>query len=185
MSRRRPLFSIHLRAIAITIRSALVSAQSTVISALRSRRTISVEVVITDASRRRATAREIRRALQQLRRTLGSDLPNDLTVVVQQTVVTDQPLVGCVQSRQRADGTRVHLIRLALQFEGRRLSIDDVLAALTDACVGIVVQSATLSVLVPLGMAVPQTNPTTPPPVVRPDPLAPRPNGSISRGQVP
>jgi hypothetical protein len=154
-------------------------------SLLRSRRGIPVEVVVADAPRRRAIQREVRRALHQLRRALGSDLPPDLVVMVQQTVTTDHPLAGCFQTHQRADGTRAHLVRLALHVEGRRLSTDDVLAALVDACVGIVVQAGGSSVLVPLGPSASPSTATVPFTAMSPDLLAPRPNGTISRSHIP
>ena len=185
MSRRRPKFSAGFRALAAPLVSVFASARSAVISALRSRRGVPVEVVIADAGRRRAVAREIRRALQQLRRTLGPDLPAGLAVVVQQVVATDQPLAGCVQIHQRADGTRAHLVRLALQVDGRRLATDDVLAALADACVGIVAQSGGPSVLIPLGAPSPRPLQSSPPPAMRPDPLASGSNGTITRAHAP
>jgi hypothetical protein len=184
MPRRRPMLRSRFRAIAAPIARLIVSARSMAIAALRSRRVIPIEVVTVDSARRRAVAREIRRALHQLRRALGPDFPANLAIVVQQVVVTNQPLAGCVQTHQRRDGTRAHLVRLALQVDGRRLSIDDVLAALTDACVGIVIESGGPSVLVPLGIADPHSK-TVVPVLMRSDPLAPRSNGAITRAPAP
>lgn len=184
MSRRRPPITRFVRTISAPIVSLLASTRSVVATALRSRHAIPVEVVITDTARRRAIGREIRRALHQLRRTLGPDLPAGLAVVVQQAVATDQPLAGCVQTHQRADGTHAYLVRLALQVDGRRLAIDDVLAALADACVGIVVEAGGPSVLVPLGTAVPHSTRVAPA-LMRSDPLAPRSNGTITRAPAP
>lgn len=182
MLRRRPILRGRLRAIAIRVAFLLASTRSAAINVLRSGRAIPVEVVIADATRRRALTQEIHRALRQLRRAFGPDLVSGLAVIVQQTVATDHSLIGCVQTHQRPDGVRVFLVRLALQVDGHRQTTDDLLAALADACVGIVVQSASVSVLVPLEQVTSPSTPTTPP--MSSDPLAPSPNGTVSRARI-
>jgi hypothetical protein len=185
MSKRRSGLTRTFHRISVAAASLARSAGANVSSLLRSRRGIAVEVVIADAPRRRAIASEVRRAHDQLRRALGSDLPADLVVVVQQTVMTDHPLAGCFQTHRRADGSRALIVRLALQVEGRRLSLDDVLAALADACVGIVAQSSGSSVLVPVGPAAARPAATALTSAIGPDPLAPRQNGTIAHAHVP
>lgn len=145
----------------------------------RWRRAVPVEVLIADDARRRALERELRRGLRRLQHALGAPLPDDLAVVVQQVIKTDRQLAGCYQIGQRPAGGRFALVRLALQVNGRRLGTDELLAALAEQCVGLAMrESGSPSVLVPV-----ELEPVGPAELghlrpLRPDPLAPRPNGS-------
>lgn len=145
----------------------------------RWRRSVPVEVLIADRSRRRALERELRTGLRRLQRALGAPLPGDLAVVVQQVIMTDRQMAGCCQVGQRPAGGRFALIRLALQVNGRRLSTDELLAALAEQCIGLATrEGGSPSVLVPV-----ELEPVEPAEVghlraLRPDPLAPHPNGS-------
>jgi len=147
----------------------------------RWRRAVPVEVLIADHARRRALERELRRGLRRLQRALGAPLPDDLAVVVQQVIKTDRHLAGCCQIGQRPAGGRFALVRLALQVNGRRLGTDELLAALAEQCVGLAMrESGSPSVLVPV-----ELEPVGPAELghlrpLRPDPLAPRPDGSGS-----
>lgn len=145
----------------------------------RWRRAVPVEVLIADHARRRALERELRAGLGRLQRALGAPLPDDLAVVVQQVIKTDRQLAGCCQIGQRPAGGRFALVRLALQVDGRRLGTDELLSALAEQCVGLALREcASPSVLVPV-----ELDPVGPAEVgrlraLRPDPLAPRPDGS-------
>ena len=145
----------------------------------RWRRSVPVEVLIADHARRRALERELRTGLCRLQRALGAQLLDDLAVVVQQVIQTDRQLAGCCQVGQRPAGRRFALIRLALQVNGRRLATDELLAVLAEQCIGLAMrEGAGPSVLVPV-----ELEPVGPTEVghlraLRPDPLAPRPNGS-------
>lgn len=141
------------------------------------RRPVPVEVLIADRPRRRALERELRSALGQLQRALSAPLPSELAVVAQQVIATDRQLAGCYQLGQRPDGCRFALVRLALQVNGRRLSTDELLAALAEQCIGLAMHEAGgPSMLMPIDL-----EPTQPAEVgrlmaLRPDPLTPRPN---------
>jgi hypothetical protein len=141
---------------------------------------VPIEVLVSDRSRRRSLERELRWGLRRLRYALGEPLPAELTVLVQQVIRTDRQLAGCYVLGQRSDGSRFALVRLALQVDGHRLTTDDLLAVLAEQFVGIAIQQAT-SVLVPIDLAPAMTPASRGAPALRPDPLAPHPNGS-SRG---
>ena len=106
------------------------------------RRRIPIEVVLADAGRRRTLKREVARTVRRLQRLLGGLLPDDIVVVVQQAIPAEAELAGCCQLAQRPDKRRFALVRLALQVSGRRLSTDEVLAALAEQCVGLALQQA-------------------------------------------
>ncbi|MCL5108045.1 MAG: hypothetical protein M1401_04120 [Chloroflexi bacterium] len=138
------------------------------------RRAVPVEVLVEDPARRLALRRTLLTALRQLERTMGGRPPTRLAVVVQQFINTDHELAGCYQVWQTADGSRSALIRLALQVDGRPLSTDDLLSALGEQYVDLVVQlSERPVVLVPLELGSAQSPSTTPL-----DPLLPSPNGA-------
>ncbi len=150
----------------------------------RWRRRVPVEILIADRAKRRLLERELRYGLRRLQRALGAPLPAELAVVVQQVIATERQLAGCYQFGQRPDGTRFALVRLALQVNGRRASTDELLAALAEQCVGIATQGSA-SVLVPIDFEPAQ--PAQPAEArrhsaLRPDPLAPHPNGP-ARGE--
>lgn len=149
------------------------------------RHPVPVEVLLTDRGRRRALEGELRAGLRQLRRALGTPLPANLAVVVQQVIRTDRQLAGCYQVGQREDGARFALIRLAVQVNGRRLSTDELLAALAEQCIGLMIHDGGgPSVLVPV-----EFEPASPAEggrltTLRPDPLAPRSNGGSANERV-
>ena len=147
----------------------------------RWRRPVPVEVLVSDRTRRRALERELRRGLRRLRHVLGAPLPAELAVIVQQVIATERQLAGCSQLGQRPDGTRFALVRLALQVNGRRLSTDELLAALAEQCIGLASQGST-SVLVPIDFEPAPPAEARRLGALRPDPLAPPPNGP-ARGE--
>lgn len=115
------------------------------------RRVVPVEILIADQTRRRALERELRTAFGRLQRAFGVPLPTETAVIVQQAVWTDRQLAGCSHVGQRPDGARFAWIRLALQVNGRRLSTDEVLAALAEQYIGLATQlSGNPTVLVPV-----------------------------------
>jgi hypothetical protein len=135
--------------------------------------TTPVEVLIVDPARRRTLERDLRAGLRQLRRALRGPFPAGLTVVVQQVITTDRQLAGCSQLGQRPDGTRLALVRLALQVNGRRLSTDELLAALAEQCIGLATRESP-SVLVPIDFEPRQPAGVRRLDALRPDPFAPR-----------
>ena len=103
---------------------------------------VPVEVVVVDRRRRRAIKREIARTIRHLQRLFGDQAPRDVVVLVQQVIPESRQLSGCCQVRLTADGRRFALIRIALQVNGRRLNVDDILAVLTEQYVGLASQLA-------------------------------------------
>jgi len=104
-----------------------------------------VEVLVTDSARRRVIERELRGQLRRLRHALGTDLPVD-AIVVQQVVPgesANQERAGSTQATTRSDGRRRTVMLLALQANGRRLSTDEVLAALAIQAMTLVGQAGT------------------------------------------
>lgn len=147
---------------------------------LSRRRGIPIEVLVVDRARRRTLEREIRRGLARLRHALGDVFPTDTAVIVQQVLAAEHPVAGCYQVGQRPDGRPFALIRLALQVNGRALTLDELLATLAEQCIGIATQqSGGLSVVVPVEWApAPEVeNHRIAPPR---DPLAPAANGHRS-----
>jgi hypothetical protein len=140
-----------------------------------------VEVLVSDRTRRRALERELRSGLRRLQRALGAPLAADLAVIVQQVITTERQLAGCYQLGTRRDGAQFALVRLALQVNGRRLSTDELLAALTEQLVGLATQGSP-SVLVPIDFEPGQPAEARRLTALRADPLAPRPNGAL-RGE--
>lgn len=139
-----------------------------------------IEVLVADRVRRKAMGRELGRGLRQMQRVLGSPMPLHVAVVVQQVIKTDRQLAGCYQVGQHLDGSRFALIRLALQVDGRRLSTDELLAVLAEQCIGLATQqSGGPSVLVPIEIEPAQPAEVRHLTALRPDPLAPHPNGPI------
>ena len=135
---------------------------------------VPVAVVVADRAQRRSLERELRAALSRLERVLGRPWPADTAIIVQKVVCTDRQLAGCSQIGQRPDGARFVLIRLALQVNGRRLSTDELLAALVEQCVGVALRSGGPCVLVPFDLEPSeQTGRAGRPAALRPDPLAP------------
>ena len=133
---------------------------------------IAVEVLLADRARRRAVERHVRATLCRLRRVLGSQFPSEAAVIVQQVVVTERQLAGCYQISHEHDGTRIALIRLALEVDGRPLTTDELLAVLAEQCIALAMQSAGPGLLVPIDLAPYRSDDPGRPPALRPDPLA-------------
>ena len=133
---------------------------------------IAVEVLLADRARRTAVERHVRATLCRLRRVLGSHFPSEATVVVQQVVVTDRQLAGCYQISHEHDGSRVALIRLALEVDRRPLTTDELLAVLAEQCIALAMQSAGPGLLVPIVLAPSRSDDPGRPPSLRPNPLA-------------
>jgi hypothetical protein len=134
--------------VARRITLSLAAATRNCVNALR-RRGPAVEVVIADEGRRRTIKRDVERSVCRLQRAFRQALPSDIVVVVQQVIARDRQPAGCFQVGEREDGSRYAVIRLALQSNGHRLSTDEVLAALTEQCIGILAQDAK-SIVVPV-----------------------------------
>lgn len=140
---------------------------------------VPVEVLVIDRNRRQGLERELKAALRQLRHALGAELPEGLAVIVQHVIATDRQLAGCCQLAQRPDGGHFTLIRLALQVGGKRLSTDEVLAALAEQCIGLAMQQQPgASVLVPVDLDPAQPVGARDVVSFRPDPLAAQTNGA-------
>lgn len=133
---------------------------------------IAVEVMLADRARRKGIERHVRATLCRLRRVLSSQFPSDAAVIVQQVVVTERQLSGCYQISNQHDGTRIALIRLALEVDGRLLTTDELLAVLTEQCIALAMQSAGPGLLVPIDLAPSRSDDRAHPPALRPDPLA-------------
>lgn len=143
-----------------------------------------VEVLIAGPMRRRRLERALRQGLQRLERALGEAWSTEIAVIVQQVITTDHQLAGCYQIGQRPDGGCFALIRLALEVDGRQLSTDELLSVLAEAWIGIVTQQGGgSSVLVPVELA-PVQHETRNITTLRPDPLAPQPNGAKATDHV-
>ncbi len=143
----------------------------------RWRRAVPVEVLVADRTRRRILEQELRRGLHRLQRALGAPLPAELAIVVQQVITTDRQLAGCYQVGQHPDGCRFALVRLALQVNGRRLTTDELLAALAEQYVGLASRDS-VSVLVPIDLEPGPPAESRRLTALRPDPLTPHPNGA-------
>lgn len=145
---------------------------------------IPVEVLVADRSQRRALERELHKGVDQLQRVLRIPLPTHVAVVVQQLIRTDRQLAGCYQVSS-AGGVRFSLIRLALEVNGRRVTIDELLAALSEQCIGLATQeSGGTVVVVPVEFA-----PVQPPSeprlrAFRQDPLAAQTGDPFSHQQA-
>ncbi len=181
MSRRRPRrFAVGRRWL-IDLRSRCAAGlRRAWTAACRWPRPVPVEVLVADRTRRRLVERELRGGLHRLQRALDAPLPTGLAIVVQQVIATDRQLAGCYQVGQRSDGSCFALVRLALQVNGRRLTTDELLAALAEQYIGLVGRDSA-SVLVPIDFepGPPQAQRLT---ALRPDPLGPHPSGA-ARGE--
>jgi hypothetical protein len=147
----------------------------------RWRRAVPVEVLVVDRTRRRMLEQELRRGLHRLQRAFGAPLPAGLAIVVQQVIATDRQLAGCYQVGQLPDGSRFALVRLALQVNSRRLSTDELLAALAEQYVGLASRDS-MSAVVPIDFEPGPPAEARRLTALRPDPLAPHPNGA-ARGE--
>jgi len=129
------------RRVIVTLSSALVVcvvlATALVISVFRIVRArkeplIPVEVLVGNRQQQRALRRSLVHGVRRLRVLLGGDLPADLVVV--QEVLDAGKARGCHCTVRRPDGSSATVIRLALHVEGRRVTTDELLAALADQC---------------------------------------------------
>ena len=144
----------------------------------RWRQSIPVEILVTDRAQRRRLHRDLRIGLRRLERALGGSFPTDVAVVVQQVICTDRQLAGCYQVGHQPGGGSFALIRLALQVDGRRLETDELLAALAEQCIGLALHgSGGTGVLVPIELEPARPAEDGCPSALRPDPLAPTPDG--------
>jgi hypothetical protein len=100
--------------------------------ALRGRPATPIEVLVVDRARRRSVERQLGARLRRLERLLPPAPPERVVVVVQQAIGDDRPVAGRVHVVQRPDGARCALVRLALQVGERRVTSDELLAALCD-----------------------------------------------------
>ena len=120
-------------------------------SYLEQRRPVPMEVLVKNRAQRRAIERDLQSGLRSLRRTLGTQFPTGVAVLVQQVIVTDRQLAGCYQLARRPDGVDLALIRLALQVDGRDLAMDEMLSVLAEQCIGLAVsQAGAGGVLIPI-----------------------------------
>ncbi len=134
---------------------------------------IPVEVLVADGKRRRKIERELRASICQLQRVLGPPSLGEFAIVVQQVITIDRQLAGCYQLRQRPDGSRSALLRVALEVNHTRLSSDDLLAVVAEQWIAITNLQDGPSLLVPIEYESGQTNPEKVAPSLRPDPLMP------------
>lgn len=138
-----------------------------------------IVVMVADPARRATLEFEVRSGLRCLERVLGQATYTNLTVVVQYSIHLDQPVVGCTHVGQRSDGSAFALVRLALSVDSRNLSLDEVLAILTEQCIGLAMQqSGGMSVVVPVEWTTTAAPASGAPPTAR-DPLVPSPNGRV------
>ena len=147
----------------------------------RWRRPVPLVVLVADPARRRVVERAVRHGLHQLERALRAPLPVELAILVQQVVATDRQLAGCYQVGHRADGSRFALVRLALQVNGKRLTTDELLAALAEQYVGLASRDS-VSALVPIDLEPGPPAETRRITALRADPLAPHSIGA-ARGE--
>ena len=120
-------------------------------SYLDQRRPVPMEVLVNNRARRRAIERDLQSGLRRLHRTLRTQFPIGVAVLVQQVITTDRQLAGCYQLARCPDGVNLALIRLALQVDGRDLAMDEMLSVLAEQCIGLAVhQAGAGGVLIPI-----------------------------------
>lgn len=168
-----------LRRAATVVTALLVRAVHHVCKSICIHRPTVVEALLGDPAQRCTLEREVRRCLRQLHRALGPDFPVGLAVIVQQTVATDHQVAVCFHIRHQTGRASGSLVRLALQIDGRRRTIDEILAALADACVSLADPSSQPGVLVPVAAATPPPVQSDPLASLRSDPLTSRSNGTV------
>ncbi len=146
----------------------------------RRKRGIRVEVLVADERWRRDLESEVRQGLRRLGHALDNPLASsgEVAVVVQHAIKTDRQLAGCYQVGELGNGQRFALIRLALQVNGRRLDLDEILATLAEQWIGLAIQqSSRPSVLVPIDLEPVGAADVRPLTTLLPDPLNPHANG--------
>jgi hypothetical protein len=156
--------------------AALGSALRRAWRALRGRPGTPIEVLVVDRARRRSVERQLGARLRRLERLLPPDPPERVVVVVQQTIGDDRPVAGRVEVAKRPDGTRRALVRLALQVGGRRLTPDELLAALCDQWLALAPGYTPIATTPVESRPTPPAE-TAPLAAFRPDPLVPMANG--------
>ena len=145
-----------------------------------------IEVVLADKTRRRSLKRELGRTVRRLQKVFGELLPTDVVVVVQQAIPASTELAGCCQLAQRPNRQRLALVRLALQVNGKRLSTDEVLAALTEQLVGLALQQAPgIDIRVPIRLEPGDDGPSERRTPLPPSPLRPLRDVSAERPEPP
>ena len=136
-----------------------------------------IVVMVADRSQRRSLEREIRRGLRRLEGALGRAVLNHITVVVQHTIATDHQVAGCYHVGKHADGSAFTLVRLALTVNDRVLTLDEILATLTEQCISLAVQQGGgMSVMVPVELDTASLS-SLPTSLTLGDPLTPSTNG--------
>jgi len=93
---------------------------------------IPVVVLVGNQQVQGSLRRPLSRGVRRLSQLLGGDLPADLIVV--QEVLDGGTVRGCCCTLPRPDGSCATVIRLALRVDQRRLTTDELLAALADQC---------------------------------------------------
>lgn len=120
---------------------------------------VPVEVLVSHWRDRRAVQRTLVAGLRQLRRVADVPSPHTVAIVAHgaaQVGPDGHYLAGCTEVRQRPDGSRVALIRLALEVGRRRLGHDDLLDALAEQWLALVAQlEGGARVLIPLKIDLP------------------------------
>jgi len=101
---------------------------------------IPVEVLVGNRQQQRALRRSLVHGVRRLCVLFGGDLPADLVVV--QEVLDVGKARGCHCTVRRPDGSSATVIRLALHVEGRRMTTDELLAALADQCLVLLARTA-------------------------------------------
>lgn len=145
----------------------------------RRRHPVPVEVLVADSAIRRSLEGELRAGLRQLHRSLGAPHSADVVVIAQQSVQAGHQVAGCYQLWQQRTGNSIALIRLALQVNDRPLHTWQLLATLSELWISLLLRECDVTtVTLPV-----ERHPVQPAEVVRlsalrPDPLAPRPNGA-------
>ena len=92
---------------------------------------VPIEVILGDHGQRRRWRRLLADGLRRLHRLVGASTGPGLALLVAEWL-PDGQRATCVPARRRADGRTVHLVSLALNVPERRLTPDEVLAALVE-----------------------------------------------------
>jgi len=92
---------------------------------------VPIDVVLGDRAQRWRWRRLLGDALRRLRRLVGVAPGDGLALLVAEWL-PDGQRASCAPTRRRTDGRTVHLVSLALSVPERRLSPDEVLAALAE-----------------------------------------------------
>jgi hypothetical protein len=159
------------------VQGALASVRSALARAwlvLHRRPATPIEVLVVDRTRRRGLERQLGVGLRRLERLLPPPTPGRLAVVVQQSIAGDPAPTGCVQVAELPDGTRRTVLRVALVVDGRRLTPDELLAALCDQWLAHACGDGDRAAARSDHLDARPVGPT-PLAVLRPDPLLPRP----------